>query len=641
MNELERDLQNLETQTRKIKKAKYSKMFKQANKAVDKYGGVVSYLPIKYKGNPALRVHFNKGKGFTREKIESIASKLNDRLHDKGINGMMQISMQYDTGYRTGHFTNFGENVDLFDPDSYYGIEETFNAYNQSKFKKFSITLIQVPLAEGGDSKNNDCLYECLNVVLREHNPWRSPEKLKSFLGVQREAKVPISCLKSIEDKIQMGISVIGDYTYCPTISGNKCIYLKLIKEHYSIDNSLIQKVNNVSYKERKPIVYNRTTNEGYDGEKKWILTKEEMDNIRGFKTDYFLVNIPSGVNITLEDKYKQFVYEADELKKASKNMLNLYKTNNDITTALNLFDRLTKMIANPEDIRMDEALWINQAAIGSIIHFTEYSGEAFEYDVKSMYPSIMSSVQLFPLKRGDFLTITNDEFSKKTFYNYGIYRCIVKPSDDPSINNLFRFNKNNKYTHISLTQAKTLNLQVEMIEDAQPNFLYYSRDKCITGGELFGDYVKFMMPLKENKVPRAKAILNILWGALCEKNTTKRIVSMDDDYDIDDLKHLLVVAPYNKDDSKMLVENAYIEKYYKTNFARIAPFILAKGRLLISTIMKPVREHIKKVHTDGFMSDIKLDIPTGDKLGNLVYKGRCPHIDITSNARPKGIFVS
>ncbi len=69
MNELERDLQYLETQTRKIKKAKYSKMFKQANKAVDKYGGVVSYLPIKYKGNPALRVHFNKGKGFTREKI--------------------------------------------------------------------------------------------------------------------------------------------------------------------------------------------------------------------------------------------------------------------------------------------------------------------------------------------------------------------------------------------------------------------------------------------------------------------------------------------------------------------------------------------------------------------------------------------
>ena len=47
------------------------------------------------------------------------------------------------------------------------------------------------------------------------------------------------------------------------------------------------------------------------------------------------------------------------------------------------------------------------------------YEGEAYKSDVKSMYASIMHSGTNFPYKRGEFMTIDNNDFdiSRKTAY--------------------------------------------------------------------------------------------------------------------------------------------------------------------------------------------------------------------------------
>ena len=100
----------------------------------------------------------------------------------------------------------------------------------------------------------------------------------------------------------------------------------------------------------------------------------------------------------------------------------------------------------------------------------------------------------------------------------YGIYRCIIKGT-----NKLFKFNKHNFYTHIDIKQARELNLYIELVEDKEPNFLYYSREKLITGNEIFKQYVEELFELKHKGIKQIKPILNILWGALAETKNQKQ----------------------------------------------------------------------------------------------------------------------
>ena len=117
----------------------------------------------------------------------------------------------------------------------------------------------------------------------------------------------------------------------------------------------------------------------------------------------------------------------------------------------------------------------------------------------------------IFPVSEGELKYL--NEFISQYYFHYGIYRCTVKGTSK-----LFRFNFDNYYTHIDLNNAKQLGLDIKLIIDEKPNFLYYSRDKCLTGNELFGRYVDLLFDLKQKKINGSKQILNILWGSLCEK---------------------------------------------------------------------------------------------------------------------------
>ena len=69
---------------------------------------------------------------------------------------------------------------------------------------------------------------------------------LKKYLGLQRNAKIPISLIPKIEEKLKsFQINIIGDYTYSSQVKSNKVISLILDDEHYSvnrnIDNSKIK----------------------------------------------------------------------------------------------------------------------------------------------------------------------------------------------------------------------------------------------------------------------------------------------------------------------------------------------------------------------------------------------------------------
>ena len=65
----------------------------------------------------------------------------------------------------------------------------------------------------------------------------------------------------------------------------------------------------------------------------------------------------------------------------------------------------------------------------------------------------------------------------------------------------------------------------------------------------------------------------------------------------------------------------------------------MAKGRSTIAKIIEPHIEHVKRVHTDGFITDTKLNIKTGKDLGDLKYEGYCENVVIHNNIKIVGKF--
>ena len=335
-----------------------------------------------------------------------------------------------------------------------------------------------------------------------------------------------------------------------------------------------------------------------------------------------------------MKENYDIFVKDAKQLNNLSCGAIDLFKTGSNKLTALNLFDKYSKYIPNAQHIGQLEAEWINEASSGAITFARPYEGPGYYFDIKSMYPSIMKSTQVFPIKEGEFKIIDEVELFKNIFYfTYGIYRCTIEQSNDANINKFFRFNKTKKYTHIDLANAHSLGLSINLIQDGKANFLYYSRDKCLAASEMFSEFVDVLFVLKESKIKRAKSILNILWGALSEHNKTKvhattkkgdKVKQTPSDYG------LLGLRPYN--DNETIIETTNNNAQYKTGFARLKPFLLARGRANITKIMLPFKETVMRCHTDGFIcSERPEGIITGNGLGDLVNEGKKTKIKITT----------
>ena len=166
----------------------------------------------------------------------------------------------------------------------------------------------------------------------------------------------------------------------------------------------------------------------------------------------------------------------------------------------MDLFNRLNKC-EKPEPIDEIEGLWINNATCGAMVYGEKgYVGEAYKYDIISMYPSIMCSKNMsFPLTSGTFRNITIDEEEQIQFYACGIYRCTI----DIQNNKMIRSNKNNYYTHITMNQAIALKYKVSLIHDNEHNALQYNN--CIIGSHIFGEFVDIIFPLKQAGNKRAK----------------------------------------------------------------------------------------------------------------------------------------
>ena len=143
---------------------------------------------------------------------------------------------------------------------------------------------------------------------------------------------------------------------------------------------------------------------------------KKPLQDIYTFKIAYVVVPKVNS-KLTLKEEYDILISDNKALKLATKGFINLGQTGTIKKTSLYLFERLSEHIPNPEAITQDEMTWIENTTTGAIIFNEEYEGEAWKYDVKSMYPSIMKSSLLVPMKRGEYKNWSKEEFENLKFF--------------------------------------------------------------------------------------------------------------------------------------------------------------------------------------------------------------------------------
>ena len=255
------------------------------------------------------------------------------------------------------------------------------------------------------------------------------------------------------------------------------------------------------------------------------------------------------------------------------------------------------------------------------------------------MYPSILISSLLIPLYEGQFNKISKTEFDSKEYYPYGLHHCIINKHKMKEVNNLFRFNDNNWYTHTDLKRAKELKLNITIIENTEYNFIYYNSSKCIKATDLFKNYVDILYKLRDKKIEGSKMLLSMLWGVLCEKRKAKYHINIDENFIIPDNHEILNIK--HIDNNKITLHLSYNDNIYKTNYARMCPFLLSQARYNISSIIEPYKNDVINCHTDCFtLSYLPDELKTGLNIGQLKYNGFCENYNIKNCNNKTGIFL-
>lgn len=615
---------------------------------------------LKYRGRDIIQIQINPTKALTLEKVGRIASRLSRKLNEKNILGKISSSIVYGRlGWKSGKFGTIGNDVDIYDPAKLYDVdeEEEYEGIEPPKnIKEFMLYLALKPNENqgGSDDKFNDCFYYSLKYfVFNLDEYYKSPCQMKQELGLKRCDRIPVKCIDIVEAKInkkeKLKINIRGDSIRSSTIDTNSEANIQLINGHYQPEK-LNKRFKLLTYGEEKTFVlYSKKDLIAYDGVKKWKIdqydpvkdkshiyvlrtqykgkdftTEEVFDDIQFKKVS---ITKYKGKEFTIEEEYGYLVEVADELKKHSKGLINLYKCGSYFNACLSLFDFLTKHI-QAEPILQDEAEWISYSGFGSMIWSEKGTYEKlYKLDVKSLFPFIyISHIAKLPIKRGEFLNIDElDEFIK-----FGIYRAEVIPSKDEQYNKLFKFSKYNYYTSVDLQNAQKLGFEIKLIKDDKPNFLYYSRDKLVTFKELFKKFTDILFPLKELGVKQSKFILNLLWGALCQIDKKKHYVT--DGFKIDDDDEIIGIKPSSINKGEIIISTAKMNARYKTNFARVKPFMLSNGRKIMSSFMKPYINNIKRVICDSIETIEPIHFNTDVKIGELKYEGVCFNATIANN---------
>ncbi|MBS0284309.1 MAG: hypothetical protein JSS15_07800 [Proteobacteria bacterium] len=602
-------------------------------------------------------------------KMKDVVKLINDKskgLKDKKFKGYISSNIDTPFGWKSSRLkpvgyqisnpmqtwgTNYLEIEKQFEDNEHESNIEKYYDNNDSIVNDFRIFLYDFPDEAGCNGKYNDCVYDALKCGFGEQMQfWKNPVEFKKFLGIERTAKVPFSMIDKIETKLNTAINIEGDHIRTSTLTTKRQINLEWLDGHVELKRTN-KPIKCINFKyEKQPLIYYRDRTDRknpllkvYDGTTEYIMDDEEFNkhyyNYKGSK----YITIPKTKKKTLKETYDYFVLANDKLKTLTKkhlSQINLCKTGTFKNTAIKLFNDLNVSLPEPENITQMEAEWINNCYRGGMLYSENgFEGELYSSDIKAMYSYHMQSNLNFPIKQGTFKLINDDDIEK--FFMFGIYRAIVTQTKAEQ-DIVFHFNSNNTYTHTDLTRARELKLDIELIQDGKPNFLYYSSDTRIEGRLLFKPFIEYLIELESPEIKGAvKSIRNVLWGALCEVNHNIKYPDEDGNLELDSDDLIIGMKTNSSGESYPIYTKMTAQ--FKTNYARLAPFLTSAGRYQISNYITDNFENlndVKRVNTDGLLSTSKpkdLKLKKDANIGEMVYEGfneqvKIIHLNLFSN---------
>jgi hypothetical protein len=614
-------------------------------------------------GNPIVASNwsYTDGRLISEKKAEKIYNQCVKELVKKKHKG--EIALLFLLADKNGQATKWKNMTEFKEvsSDLKYDIDTELDEYWGKKVKEgeFNILKVQIQLTQynkpsgGQNNKNNDCLYECLEKLIPNilSKVFPTPESLKTFCGLQRNSLIPIKKIKDIENKLpNCKINVNGEYIYNSTKDALYTINLRLSFEHYDIMYIKINSAKGISPSEKKPLVFKYSPTapkyaECYNGKKigyiKLSILREWQKKPSDNNTPYMVIRSDGS---ELKDQYENFCSNADIVKELTNGKYNLYKCGNTKRLILNRFYELNPCVI-PDIIKQSEAEWILNCHRGGLVWVKKgYKGEAWKYDINSAYPYVISHhLFSFPIKKGTFKKLTQDEFNEMEYYEFGIYR--VKIYGD------YRHIPLNKeyYVHYDLERARELGYKIELIEDDNANFLSYSGSNMRVNGTIFKEIVNELYEHKKKygkQYPIFKTILLLLWGSLCERNKTSKYIFKEDNYNVpDDMKCLSM----KKIGKNLGIKMININNQFTSGFARLGPFLASRVRCMMSRVIEKDIDNIVRVYIDGIISTKELkykkinarrldNVKIGTDLGDLKYEGYNPNIHIHNHQRVEGL---
>lgn len=621
--------------------------------------------------------------GFDVDQLSDYISVLTNGWADKGYRWDYRIGLKGTNGrYCSTELVPIGEYVDIHRlVGNYSEYEDVINEIDVAY-----IFASKHP-AGGNSSKTNDCLYDCIVEALGSvPRVCTVPATFKKILGLSRNAMVPVSMMDVVEEKIGIRITVCGkEGSYRSEFNSPLGIhvYIKLENDHYSLmDCEEIRKyetTNKVPQDKRTWLPYGapltikgKTTRFYYVANGELVVAQPNKYSIKsekifeGFKrlsvsfgdendeesyshhrkyprsSPYHYISIKTDNYEDLVTKSTEYMKEISGLYKESKGKWDLSRYNSYNQAALYIWREMTKQYS-PVKPDEEEVKWLSKAENGGLTYnITEtYEGPAVEKDFNSFYLSIMNSTDFkCPLKSPSFTTLPADAFHhkdenefKKLQYHLGIYRCIVQ-----GYHHLFRYQKNNYYTHFSIKSALSLGLEVTMLIDGEPNAMLYKSSNprepagMVVGSKLFGPFVKEFFKYKQKKGPGSAAagkLLKNLWGGLSASKKQKFHVDPNKGFELFPGWEIEEMIPDENDHLEITVKA--VEKVFKTPFMRIKPFLPSAGRMIMANLLAPYLDKLLRVHTDGFIltEDIKFTkesdfVDEGLEIGQLKTVKKC-----------------
>lgn len=588
------------------------KLTKLNNQIYSAKGKKVQSIMITHKDNKPIK----------RSTLEKLSEEMKKQFIKKYKNGGIGITIQYPDKFYSGKVRDFDEALNFFTMDDYDNFDK-----DPGEYYSFIVDFVPNNDSKGGRDNNNDCLIKCIKKVIQTKKNEIIAEELKEYLKLNRYDKIDIKFMPKVEKYIKYktnkdyAIYVSGDYSYISTIDTTRKINLILSNEHYSVQEDEATKAKYFSHKDRKLVVYEMNNNilNCFDGEDYFDMTEEEQKEIisKPRSSKYILVStsfikktlVKNGKDLLIDECFSHYNDLANDLKKYNDTYFNLYRS--DLKhTALNYFFSKVQNI-HPTQIKNHEVNFLEGATYSAITYWEKYNGQVDSYDVNSFYPYVMSiNNHYFPIDDGKYLII--DEIKDKP--DYGIYRCFITKKDDKSYK-FFKFNNKHYYTSIDIEVAIKYGLTVQLIQDGKPNFLHYTTVE--NGHHLFFNYMDEFYKIKQHN-KGAKILLNILWGALCETNHYNYHCNSNTLIDISEAK----ITDIRHNNGFKIKCVYYNQNYYKTNWARIKPFVLAYGRAKLFYRYQKYEDDIVRINTDGFYTKNKLNIETSNKMGLLKYEG-------------------